>query len=103
MVPPLLTVCVREIEERGLDEVGIYRVPGNDHFFMQNWGISTILREINLFFVIAGNESDANEILDKLTSSKGQTPNLSKYEIHAVTSCVKKFLRSLKEPVIPLR
>ena len=51
----------------------------------------------------SGNESDANEILDKLTSSKGQTPNLSKYEIHAVTSCVKKFLRSLKEPVIPLR
>jgi len=76
MVPPLLVVCVREIEERGLDEVGLYRVPGN--------------------------ESDSNEILDKLMPSKGQTPNLSKYEIHAVTSCVKKFLRSLKEPVIPL-
>ena len=29
MVPPLLVVCVREIEDRGLDEVGLYRVPGN--------------------------------------------------------------------------
>ena len=50
MVPPLLTVCVREIEERGLDEVGIYRVPGSYYFFMRNWEISTILREMNIFF-----------------------------------------------------
>lgn len=77
MVPPLLTVCVRAVEERGLNEVGIYRVPGN--------------------------ESESNEILDKLTNARGQTPDLSKYEIHAVTSCIKKFLRSLREPVIPLR
>jgi hypothetical protein len=27
---------------------------------------------------------------------------LAKYEIHTITSCIKKFLRQLKEPVIPL-
>ena len=28
-------------------------------------------------------------------------PILSKYDIHVVASTVKKFLRSLKEPIIP--
>ncbi len=27
---------------------------------------------------------------------------LSKFEIHTITSCIKKFLRQLKEPIIPL-
>merc|ERR1719230_718000 len=76
MVPPLLTVCIQEIEKRGLNEVGLYRIPGN--------------------------ESETNDILDKLTHAKGATPLLTKFEIPTITSVVKKFLRSLKEPVIPL-
>ena len=76
MVPPLLTVCIQEIENRGLNEVGLYRIPGN--------------------------ESETNDILDKLTHAKGATPVLTKFEIPTITSVVKKFLRSLKEPVIPL-
>ena len=39
MIPSILMCCVKDVEERGIDEVGIYRVPGN--------------------------ECDANEILDK--------------------------------------
>jgi len=74
MIPAILIYCVKEIEARGMDDVGIYRV--------------------------AGSESEANEILDKFR--RGGPPRLSKYEIHAVTSCLKKFLRQLKEPVIPL-
>jgi hypothetical protein len=27
---------------------------------------------------------------------------LAKFEIHTITSCIKKFLRQLKEPIIPL-
>merc|ERR1712214_85271 len=46
MVPPLLTVCIQEIEKRGLNEVGLYRIPGN--------------------------ESETNDILDKLTHAKGK-------------------------------
>jgi len=76
MVPPLLQVCVEEINRRGLREVGIYRLSGAD--------------------------AEARELLDKLTHGKGPTPDLSKYDIHAVCSCVKKFLKSLKEPIIPL-
>ena len=75
MIPALLIYCVKEVERRGLDDVGIYRV--------------------------AGSEGDANEILDKFRAGGG-APRLSKYEIHAVTSTIKKFLRSLKEPIIPL-
>ena len=29
-------------------------------------------------------------------------PRLADYEVHVVASCIKKFLRSLKEPIIPL-
>ena len=32
----------------------------------------------------------------------GCPPRLANYEVHVVTSCIKKFLRSLKEPIIPL-
>lgn len=83
MIPALLIHCIKDVEERGLDEVGIYRVPGN--------------------------EADSNEILEKFMRGPGgggggplQLPRLPKYEVHAVTSCIKKFLNMLKEPVIPL-
>jgi len=74
MIPAILIHCFREVEERGLSEVGVYRIPGN--------------------------EADANEILQKFLRGKG-TPSLGSYEIHAVASAAKKFLRSLKEPIIP--
>ena len=81
MIPILIEYCVKEVELRGMDDVGIYR--------------------------LAGSESEANEILGKIQNcvsgkAGGPLPNLSRYEVHAVTSCIKKFLRSLKEPVIPL-
>ena len=52
---------------------------------------------------LAGSESEARELLDKLAHGKGPTPDLSKYDVHAICSCIKKFLKSLKEPIIPLR
>jgi Rac GTPase-activating protein 1 len=30
MVPSLLVHCIKEIEARGLSEVGVYRIPGAD-------------------------------------------------------------------------
>ena len=39
MIPAILMCCIKEVEERGIDEIGIYR--------------------------LSGSESDANEILDK--------------------------------------
>lgn len=30
MVPSLIVHCVNEIEKRGLNEVGLYRVPGSE-------------------------------------------------------------------------
>ena len=44
------------------------------------------------------------ELLDRFikSSAKGSAaPALNRHDIHAVASCVKKFLRALKEPVIP--
>jgi Rac GTPase-activating protein 1 len=30
MIPSIVIHCVNEVESRGLNEVGIYRVPGSD-------------------------------------------------------------------------
>lgn len=30
MIPALIIHCVMEVEDRGLNEVGIYRVPGSE-------------------------------------------------------------------------
>ena len=39
MIPPILMCCIKEVEERGINEIGIYR--------------------------LSGSEADANDILDK--------------------------------------
>ena len=75
MVPAILIHCIREVESRGLTECGIYRIPGN--------------------------ETEANDILGKFLRGKC-APSLGRADIHAVASAAKKFLRSLKEPVITL-
>ena len=48
MIPALLDYCVKEVEIRGLSEVGIYRVPGSD--------------------------SEANDLLEKLLQGRGPAP-----------------------------
>ncbi|CAL1531747.1 unnamed protein product [Lymnaea stagnalis] len=73
MIPRLIVNCANEIENRGLEEVGIYRVPGSD--------------------------KDQKELKEKFL--KGRYPNLSLiHDIHVVCGCLKDFLRGLKEPLV---
>ncbi len=76
MIPAILVHCIKEIEARGLNETGLWRM--------------------------SGGEREANEILDKFMVKGGGPPKLNNYQVHDITSCVKKFLRGLKEAVIPL-
>jgi Rac GTPase-activating protein 1 len=48
MIPALLDYCVKEVENRGLSEVGLYRVPGN--------------------------ETEATELLEKFMTGRGPPP-----------------------------
>ncbi|XP_077517597.1 uncharacterized protein LOC144128232 [Amblyomma americanum] len=73
MVPALVVHCIQEVERRGLDAVGIYRVPGA--------------------------EREVREIREKFQSGRG-LPNLSKADIYAVCGTLKDFLRSLSETLI---
>lgn len=74
MIPALVIHCVNEIESRGLNEIGIYRVPGS--------------------------EREVKELKEKFLKGRG-TPNLSTVtDIHVVCGCLKDFLRSLKEPLV---
>lgn len=74
MIPALVIHCVNEIENRGMTEVGLYRVPGAD--------------------------KDVRTLKDKFLKGKG-APDLSAYDIHSVCGCLKDFLRSLQDSIIP--
>lgn len=75
MVPALIVHCINEIETRGLNEVGLYRVSGSDR--------------------------DVKALKEKFLRNNG-IPNLQELDIHILCGCIKDFLRSLSEPLIPL-
>ncbi|XP_025405158.1 rac GTPase-activating protein 1-like isoform X1 [Sipha flava] len=72
MIPALVIHCVNEIEQRGFDTVGLYRIPGS--------------------------EKDVKALKEKFR--KG-VPNLSDTDIHVICGCLKDFLRTLDDPLIP--
>lgn len=75
MVPALIVHCVNEIEMRGLREVGLYRISGSDR--------------------------DVKALKEKFLKNNG-IPNLEDVDIHVLCGCVKDFLRSLREKLIPM-
>lgn len=75
MVPALIVHCINEIETRGLNEVGLYRVSGSDR--------------------------DVKALKERFLKNNG-IPNLQDLDIHILCGCIKDFLRSLHEPLIPI-
>ncbi|XP_043227644.1 rac GTPase-activating protein 1-like isoform X1 [Amphibalanus amphitrite] len=73
MVPGLVQHCINEVEQRGMNEVGIYRVPGA--------------------------ERDVKELKARFLRGKG-IPRLDQADIHVICGCIKDFLRMLQEPVV---
>lgn len=73
MVPALIVHCVNEIELRGLNEVGIYRVPGS--------------------------EKEVRMLKEKFLRCKAP-PILNEIDIHVICGVVKDFLRSLQESLV---
>ncbi|XP_041952727.1 rac GTPase-activating protein 1 [Alosa sapidissima] len=77
MIPSLVVHCVNEIEQRGLNEAGLYR--------------------------LSGAERTVRELKDKFLRGK-TVPLLSKVDdIHAITGLLKDFLRNLREPLLTFR
>ncbi|NXY88634.1 RGAP1 protein, partial [Alcedo cyanopectus] len=74
LIPSIVVHCVNEIEQRGLQETGLYRV--------------------------SGCTKTVKELKEKFLRGKS-VPVLSKVDdIHAVCSLLKDFLRSLKDPLL---
>ncbi|MBN3300951.1 RGAP1 protein, partial [Amia calva] len=74
MIPPIVVQCANEIEKRGLQETGIYRVPGCER----------VVRELK----------------EKFLQGKGMVPLSKVDDIHVVCGLLKDFLRKLKEPLV---
>ncbi|CAH1109202.1 unnamed protein product [Psylliodes chrysocephalus] len=73
MVPALIVHCINEIEQRGLNELDIYR--------------------------ILGSEKDVKGLKEKFLTSR-LAPYLKEVDIHAICGCLKDFLQSLTEPIL---
>ncbi|XP_023677654.2 rac GTPase-activating protein 1 isoform X1 [Paramormyrops kingsleyae] len=76
-IPQLIVQCVNEIEKRGLEERGIYRVPGGERL--------------------------VKELREKYLLGKGPLALSKVDEIHAVCGLLKDFLRKLKEPLVTFK
>ncbi|EZA51336.1 hypothetical protein DMN91_002072 [Ooceraea biroi] len=73
MVPSIVVHCINEVELRGMNEQGLYRVNGA--------------------------AVDTKSLKEKFLKGKG-APNLSNVDIATICSTLKDFLRSLREPLI---
>uniref|UniRef100_A0A672K355 Si:ch1073-416j23.1 n=1 Tax=Sinocyclocheilus grahami TaxID=75366 RepID=A0A672K355_SINGR len=76
-IPSLIVQRVHEIERRGFEEKGIYRVPGGEQL--------------------------VKELREKYVSGKGPLMLNKVEEVHAVCGLLKDFLRKLKEPLITFK
>ncbi|XP_055360435.1 rac GTPase-activating protein 1 isoform X2 [Betta splendens] len=76
-VPALVRQCVTEIERRGLQEKGLYRIPGGERL--------------------------VKELRDQFIQGKNPVLLSNVQDVHVVCGCLKDFLRKLKEPIIPFR
>ncbi|XP_064612092.1 active breakpoint cluster region-related protein-like isoform X2 [Liolophura sinensis] len=73
-IPTVVTACVDEIEKRGMDETGIYRVSG-----------------------VTSDVQRLKKAFDK--NSRGAMHLLSEFDIHAVSGVLKLYFRELPEPL----
>ncbi|KAL9919304.1 rac GTPase-activating protein 1-like [Glossina fuscipes fuscipes] len=73
MIPALIVHCVHEIESRGLQEKGIYRV--------------------------SGSEREIKALKERFLKNK-TIPHLGNIDVHVLCGCIKDFLRSLSDPLI---
>lgn len=85
-VPLIITKCIEEVERRGLDLEGIYRLSGG------NSAIQSIENAFNSLVV-------TNDGVDEKTLSK--LNEISSVDINAVTSALKRYLRKIPDPLIP--
>lgn len=84
-VPLIVTKCIEEVEKRGLDMEGIYRISG---------GNSAIVSIENAFSGLTANASSDEKQMNKLNETID-------VDINAVTSALKRYLRKLPDPLIP--
>ena len=81
-VPLIVTKCIEEVEKRGMDVEGIYRLSG---------GNSAVVAIENAFAALSGTDRKQLNKVSELLSG----------DINAVTSALKRYLRKLPDPLIP--
>lgn len=84
-VPLIVSKCIEEVEKRGLDVEGIYRISG---------GNTAITAIENAFAALPASSSQDKRLMARLQEVLAG-------DINAVTSALKRYLRKLPDPLIP--
>ncbi|KAK3568830.1 hypothetical protein QTP86_017376, partial [Hemibagrus guttatus] len=96
-VPKFVQLCVKELEKRGLEADGIYRVSGN---------LATIqkLRFLVDQVHMKDKKNNVSELSrGKLTEEELNLGDSQWEDIHVITGALKMFFRELPEPLFPFR
>lgn len=90
-VPFIVSACIREVERRGMSEVGIYRVSGSASDLMRlKKSFETSEQCLNVLKLY-----DANVLM--FLDSYEAEQLLKEVDIHSVTGILKQYLRELPE------
>ncbi|BHF68993.1 synapse defective 1, Rho GTPase, 2 [Sparganum proliferum] len=93
-VPLLIRKCVEEVDRRGTDVVGIYRLSGSVWMKLQVRELLTRTADKIIQGISKQNEKAVKVALATLDLSADSVP-----DIHAITATVKDFFRELPEPL----
>lgn len=99
-IPFILTSCVREVERRGINEVGIYRVSGSTSDvsrLKRAFETSMLLGYLNLIKKFEIYEATFHFIVVNYLDCYEAEQLLKDVDIHSVTGTLKLYMRELPE------
>lgn len=94
-IPFIITACVREVERRGMSEVGIYRVSGSASDLSR---LKKTFETSKFLITIRKKLIDCKNIFNSFATDPYEAEQLLKeVDIHSVTGILKSYLRELPE------
>jgi myosin IX len=95
LIPVAMKSIIDYIIQHGLDEVGVFRLAGNQI------DIQTLKEKIDTGFLIPSSpHNNNNNNNNNGEASENNSPQIQEYNIHDIATLFKRFLRELPTPLL---